>query len=92
MATVPFSGPPPALVTEQPRQQGAQLSQQQHVQSLDATAKPVGLLELSLSAEQIALVQAAADNAQRYLERDANTSDTGLQEGPGEVLTSKLFL
>ena len=89
VATVPFSGPPPALVTEQ-QQQESQLPRQ-HVQSLDTTAKPAGHLELSLSAEQIALLQAAADNAQNYLERDATTSETGLPEGTGASFFLKVI-
>lgn len=86
VATKPFPGPPP--VTQQAQQQPLwqdQLPQFQQSPDLAATAAAavattVGLLELSLSAEQIALLQAAADNAQRYLDRDAATAGSNAEQ------------
>lgn len=89
VATKPFPGPPPVTLVQQQAQQQPlwqdQLPQLQQSPDLAATAAAavattVGLLELSLSAEQIALLQAAADNAQRYLDRDAATAGSNAEQ------------
>lgn len=90
VATKPFSSLPPAALAQQWKQQPQVRQAQNHQPGhLAAAAAPtVGLLELSLSAEQIALLQAAADNAQSYLDRDA--AEAGISTGqvhsatPGE--------
>ena len=54
--------------------------QQAAQQQMAASPGPVGSLQLSLSAEQIVLLQAAADNAQRYLEKDASVAGSDTSE------------
>ena len=87
VATKPFPGPPPvALAQQQPPQQP--LRQGSHsdphpskdLAAAAAAATPVGLLELSLSADQIALLQAAADNAQSYLDKDAAATNENTEQ------------
>lgn len=81
VATKPFTGPPPAALAQQQSQQpqAAQQSGTHHLAAA-AAATTAGLLELSLSAEQIALLQAAADNAQSYLDRDAAAVSIGTEQ------------
>lgn len=75
-ASVPFTGPAPDALAQQqqqkqPQQQAtasAAASQPQLDQANAAFVSPLGSLQQALSAEQIALLQAAADNAQRYLD------------------------
>lgn len=71
--------------------QAVQQSESHHRAAAAAAATPVGLLELSLSAEQIALLQAAADNAQSYLDRDAAAIGVGTDQvhdaSPGECFS-----
>ena len=90
VATEPFPGPLPVGLAQQQAPQQP-LRQGQHSEphqpkglpaaaAAAAAATPVGLLELSLSADQIALLQAAADNAQSYLDKDAATTDENTEQ------------
>lgn len=94
MATKPFPGPPPDTVAQQqtpqqPLQQGQQPEPHQLKDlaaagaAAAAAATPIGLLELSLSADQIALLQAAAENAQHYMDRDAATAGNNAEQCNG---------
>lgn len=78
VADKPFSGAPPAALAQKQAQQEPLPRQSQNPATATAAAAangaPVPLLELSLSSHQIALLQAAADNAQRYIDRDVATS------------------
>lgn len=76
LASAPFTDPvPQALSQSQQQQQRLQgraegVGSQDHPEQADLSVH-AGPLQLSLSAEQIGLLQAAADNAQRYLDKDA---------------------
>ena len=92
LASKPFPGPPPVTLAqqqapEQPLRQDQQL-EPHRPQVLAAAAAapaatPIGLLELSLSADQVALLQAAADNAQHYLDRDAANAGKNAEQADG---------
>ena len=90
-AAKPFPGPPPVApaqqqAPQQPLRQGqhSERHQPKHLAAAAAaTPTPVGLLELSLSADQIALLQAAADNAQSYLDKDAASIDENTEQAQG---------
>ena len=71
LGALPFTASkPPALTRQQQQQQ-----QLQQGSDLPAAPGPVGLLELALSTDQIALLQTAADNAQLYLEKESSPED-----------------
>lgn len=68
-----FLRAPPAALAQKQAQQQPLPHQSQNPTTAPAVAvaaAPVPLLELSLSSHQIALLQAAADNAQRYMDKD----------------------
>ena len=79
-AALPFTGAVPGVLANQQQQQERGLhnttaSGQQQIRAVAAEpAAPVSPLQLSLSAEQIALLKAAANNAQRYLDRDTESA------------------
>ena len=70
VASAPFTGPVPHAVAQQQAGKQEQSGSQQHP-SKAGTPLAGGPLQLSLSVEQIVLLQAAADNAQRYLDSDS---------------------
>jgi len=76
LAHAPFTGPVPQALSQlqqqqqQPQGRAEHAGSQGHPGQADLSVH-AGPLQLSLSAEQIGLLQAAADNAQRYLDKDA---------------------
>ncbi len=99
LASAPFTGPAPQALSQlQQQQQQQQQAQgrpehagsQDHPEQADLSVH-AGPLQLSLSAEQIGLLQAAADNAQRYLDKDAADGNaaghiSSISEGTGNLL------
>ena len=105
LASAPFTGPVPQALSQLQQQQQQQQHQPQgraeRVASQDLYLHPeqadlsvhAGPLQLSLSAEQIGLLLAAADNAQRYLDKDAADGNTAghissPSEGTGDLLAT----
>ncbi len=96
LASAPFTGPVPQALSQlqQQRPQGRaeQIASQDHSVEADLSVQ-AGPLQLSLSAEQIGLLQAAADNAQRYLDKDAADGNaaghiSSPSEGTGDLLAT----
>ena len=92
VASEPFTGPVPHAIAQQQAGKEEQSGSQQHP-SKAGTPLAVGLLQLSLSVEQIVLLQAAADNAQRYLDHDSppDKADAGASrhtQGTGKLAAS----
>ncbi len=97
LASAPFNGPVPQALSQLQQQQRPQ-GRAERVGSQDHSVEPdlsvhAGPLQLSLSAEQIGLLQAAADNAQRYLDKDAADGNaaghiSSNSEGTGDLLTT----
>ncbi|DBB01591.1 TPA: hypothetical protein ACH3X1_000239 [Trebouxia sp. C0004] len=98
LASAPFTGPVPQALSQlqqQQRQQGRaeHVGSQNHPVEADLPVHS-GSLQLSLSAEQIGLLQAAADNAQRYLDKDAADGNaaghiSSNSEGTGPVTATQ---
>ena len=87
LASAPFTGPAPQALSQLQQEQRPQ-GRPEHVGSQDYEGEAdmsvhAGPLQLSLSAEQIGLLQAAADNAQRYLDKDAPDGNAA-----GHILSS----
>ena len=70
LASAPFTGPVPQALSQLQQGRAEHVGSQDHLEQTDLSVH-AGPLQLSLSAEQIGLLQAAADNAQRYLDKDA---------------------
>jgi len=97
LASAPFTGPVPQALSQLQQQQRLQgreedVGSQDHPVQADLSVH-AGPLQLSLSAEQIGLLQAAADNAQRYLDKDAADGNaaghiSSNSEGTGDLLTT----